>query len=87
MFLVVFRDEVKSSACFVRAKIVHDLLIMKLGTSLLPLSLIFDPGAVFGLSAMHSSKEVPRSSSSLSVLFVCLFLWPHLTAGEPLNRV
>jgi hypothetical protein len=78
---------VKSGAWFMHDKVVHGLFVVKLGTPLLPVSLLVNPGAVFGLSAMHISKEVRSCSSCLSVLFVCLFLYPHLTAGEPLNRV
>lgn len=62
VFLGIFRDEMKSGAWFMHDKVVHGLFVMKLGTPLLPVSLLFNPGAVFGLSAMHISIEVPHSS-------------------------
>jgi len=71
VFLGIFCDEVKIDAWFIHDKVVHGLFVMKLGTLLLPVSLLFNPGAVSGLSAMHISIEVPHSSSCQSFLSVC----------------
>lgn len=67
VFLLIFCDEVKGGVWFTHDKVVHGLFVTKLGTPHLPISLLFNPGAVFGLSAMHISKEIPLSSSCLSV--------------------
>jgi len=71
VFLGIFRDEVKIDAWFMHDKVVHGLFVMKLGTPLLPVSLPFNPGAVFGLSAMHISTDIPHSSSCQSFLSAC----------------